>query len=92
MVGRSVTVYTGAMAEPSLELLQVMVQRVLDRQEEHSQEFKELRARMLSVERAVLSIRGDMIGDAHVDSNLQSQIDHVRTRIDRIERRLDFAD
>lgn len=80
------------MAEPSLELLQIMVQRVLDRLEEHSDEFKEIKARLASLERAVLSIRNDMVGSAHVDANLQDQIDRVSARLARVERRLDIAD
>ena len=80
------------MAEPNLELLQAMVQRVLDRQAEHSDEFKEVKARLASLERAVLGIRSDMVGHAHVDANLQDQIDRVSTRLDRVERRLDIAE
>jgi tetrahydromethanopterin S-methyltransferase subunit G len=75
------------MAEPSLELLQTMVQRVLDRQ---GDEFNEVKARLASLEPAVLSIR--KVGDAHIDANLQDQLDRVSTRVDRIERRLDIAE
>lgn len=80
------------MAEPSLDLLQAMVQRVLDRLAEHSEEFKEVKARLASVERAVLGIRSDMVGHAHVDANLQDQLDRVSARVERIERRLKIAE
>jgi hypothetical protein len=79
------------MAEPNLELLQAMVQRVLDRQAEHSGEFEEVKLRLSSVERAVLSIRSDMVGEAHVAANLQVQIDRINSRMDKVERRLDIA-
>lgn len=80
------------MAEPSVELLQIMVQRVLDRQAEHSDEFKEVRQRLTSLERAVLSIRSDMVGEAHVIAMLQAQIDRTNARVDRLERRVEIAD
>jgi len=79
------------MAEPSLELLQVMVQRVLDRLSEHSDEFKEVKLRLGSLERAVLSVRGDMVGDAHVAANLQAQLDRISSRMDKVEQRLEIA-
>jgi len=79
------------MAEPNLELLQSMVQRVLDRLSEHSDEFREVKLRLGSLERAVLGIRSDMVGDAHVVANLQAQMDRVSARVDRIEQRLDIA-
>jgi tetrahydromethanopterin S-methyltransferase subunit G len=80
------------MAEPSLELLQLMVQRVLDRQAEHSDEFREVKLRLASLERSVLSIRSDMVGDAHVAANLQAQIDRINSRVEKVERRLEIAD
>jgi len=79
------------MAEPNLELLQSMVQRVLDRLSEHSDEFREVKLRLGSLERAVLGIRSDIVGDAHVVANLQAQMDRVSARVDRIEQRLDIA-
>ena len=79
------------MAEPSLELLHVMVQRVLDRLDEHSDDFKEVRRRFSALKRAELGIRGDLIGDAQVDATLQQQIDRIRSRVDRVEQRLDIT-
>ena len=79
------------MAEPNLELLQAMVQRVLDRQAEHSDEFREVKLRLASLERSMLSIRGDMVGDAHVAANLQAQVDRISSRIDKVEQRLDIV-
>ena len=40
----------------------------------------------------MLSIRSEMIGDAKVEANLQEQIERLRLRVDRVERRLDIAD
>jgi hypothetical protein len=60
------------MAEPDQELLQAMVQRVLDRQAEHSDEFREVSLRLASLQRWVLSIRGDRI----------SSIDKPEQRLD----------
>ena len=64
---------------------------MLDRQAEHSDEFHEMRLRLAAVERAVVALRGDMVGQAHVDANLQDQIDRLNSRMDRVERRLDIA-
>jgi hypothetical protein len=80
------------MADPSLELLQIMVQRMLDRQGEHFDEFTEINARLASLERTVLSIRSDMVCRANVRANLQDQIDRVGARLTRVERRLASAD
>jgi tetrahydromethanopterin S-methyltransferase subunit G len=79
------------MAEPSLERLQVMVQRVLDRLSEHSDEFKEVKLRLGSLERSVLSLRSDMVGDAHVVANSQAQLDRISARMDEVEQRREIA-
>jgi len=79
------------MAEPSRELLQIMVQRVLDRLSEHSNEFKEVKQRLGSLERSVLSVRSDMVGDALVAASLQAQFDRISSRMDKVEQRLEIA-
>ena len=80
------------MADPSLELLQIMVQRVWDRQGEHFDEFTEINACLASLERTVLRIRSDKVCRANVRANLQDQIDRVGARLTRVERRLASAD
>ena len=79
------------MAKPSHELLQVMVQRFLDRLSEYSDEFKEVKLRLGSLERSVLRLRSDMVGDAHVAANLQAQLHRISSRMDRVEQRLEIA-
>ena len=47
------------MAEPNLELLQAMVQRVLDGQARHDGEFREVKHRLTTLELSVAGVRRD---------------------------------
>lgn len=79
------------MAEASLELLQVMVQRLLDGQLVLRDDVHDMRARLTSLERAVLASRRDQANDAEHVAHLQEQMDRLTDRIARIERRLEIA-
>ena len=63
----------------------------LDRLAELPDEFREVKLRLGCLERSVLSIRSDMVGDAQAAANLQAQIDRTSSRIDRVEQRLDIT-
>ena len=80
------------MAEPSLELLQAMVQRVLDKLADHDATFAEVTARLTSIERHLAGVRRDAVLDAETTTNVQAQVDALRSRLARIERRLELVD
>jgi hypothetical protein len=80
------------MAEVGLELLQAMVQRVLDNQEVQATELREIRERLSHVERGLIGIRRDLVGDAEVMSTLQTQISRLDDRMVRVEQRLELRE
>jgi hypothetical protein len=80
------------MAEVSLELLQAMVQRVLDNQEVQAAELREIRERLSHLERGLIGIRRDLVGDAEVMSTLQTQITRLDDRMVRVEQRLELRE
>ena len=80
------------MAEVSLEMLQVMVQRVLDNQARQSEEAHDTRARLTAIERHLAALRRDNLLDAETTGNIQVQVDRPDERVERIERRLDLRD
>ena len=51
----------------------------------------ELTIRQTETHTAVLSLRRDQINDAEVAAHLQVQLDQVRSRLDRLERRLELS-
>lgn len=51
----------------------------------------ELTTRQTETHMAVVSLRRDQAQDAEVSAHLQVQLDSVRDRLDRIERRLELA-
>lgn len=51
------------MAEPSLELLQAMVQRVLDKLSEHAKWQTDTSKRLLAIERSIAAVRRDAVLD-----------------------------
>ena len=52
----------------------------------------ELTVRQSETHAAVLSLRRDQVNDAEVVAHVQVQLDHVGSRLDRIERRLELND
>lgn len=80
------------MAEASLELIQLMLVRVQDTLNRHSAEFSDMRKRLANVERGVAALRREFADDAHISVGLQDQIDHLKERALRIERRLEISD
>ncbi|OYW47205.1 MAG: hypothetical protein B7Z08_03890 [Sphingomonadales bacterium 32-68-7] len=51
----------------------------------------ELTVRQGDTHAAVLGLRRDQLNDAEVTAHLQVQLDTVRSRLDRIERRLELT-
>ncbi len=78
------------MAEPSLELLQTMVQRVLDKLNDHDGRFTVIDQRLTALDMAALRYIGAT--DAQSVANVQEQMARLDVRMQRIERRLDLVD
>jgi chromosome segregation ATPase len=55
------------------------------------QKLGELTTRQSETHAAVLGLRRDAVNDAEIVGHLQVQLDGVRDRLERIERRLDLA-
>ena len=80
------------MAEVTLEMLGVMMQRVLDNQRSHDEKFKEVIGRLSQVELAVSALHRDSALQAENAAMLHARIDRLTDRIERVERRLDLTD
>ena len=78
---------TGEVENLMLEHLK-RFQGTLDRVERR---LGELTTRQTETHTAVLSLRRDQLNDAELAAHLQVQLDAVRDRLDRIERRLDLS-
>ena len=63
-------------------------QATLDRLERKITEFT---VRQTDTHSAVLGLRRDQVNDAEQSAHLQVQLDDVRDRLERVERRLDLA-
>jgi hypothetical protein len=79
------------MAEPDLGLLQVMVQRVLDKLGEHDTWQVETSKRLVAIERHIAAVRRDAVLDGESVTNVEERVDALSARIARIERRLELA-
>ena len=53
--------------------------------------LEELTVRQTETHTAVLALRRDQVSDAEVSAHLQVQLDRMRGRLDRIERRLELT-
>ncbi len=73
------------MPEPSLELLQIMVQRVLEKQHEHDGRFAQVMNRLERVERALLAGQRLLLDRTESDTDIQHQIDDMIRRIAALE-------
>ena len=51
----------------------------------------ELTVRQTETHTAVLSVRRDQVNDAESAAHLQVQLDHLKDRLDRIERRFELT-
>ena len=80
------------MADPNLELLQRMFQRLLDGQDRLLKETQDVKERLTAVERQLIVTRREAALDADAVVTVQSQVDRLGQRLDRIERRLDLVE
>ena len=56
-----------------------------------ARDIRELKTRQSETHSAVIGLRRDQANDAEVSAHLQVQLDGVKDRIERLERRLDLA-
>lgn len=77
------------MAEPSLELLQAMMQRMLDGQARLTGDVLEIKQRLTTIELQVGNLSATE--QSHYAMTMQ-RLDRHEARMDRIERRLELAD
>jgi hypothetical protein len=73
------------MVEVSLEMIQVMLQRVLDGQSLLREDMADVKRRLSSMEMSIAQIHADFAGQS-------MRIDRRESRLERIDRRLDLAD
>jgi tetrahydromethanopterin S-methyltransferase subunit G len=71
------------MPEPSLELLQAMMQRMLDMLAEHSAEFREVRLRLSAIERHIAGLRRDDALAMEAAIDVREVVDRLGERIER---------
>ena len=75
------------MVEPSLELLQAMVQRVLDDTALLRADMREMKHRMSTVE---TQFSGMLSSEQAHYATVMTRLDQTELRLERIERRLDL--
>lgn len=75
------------MPEPSLELLQRMVQQILDGQAMLRKDNQNMRRRLTRIERALLSLQRTDTDQTETDTDLQEQIDALTERLDNLEQK-----
>ncbi|MEN2787788.1 hypothetical protein ACFOKI_00845 [Sphingomonas qilianensis] len=63
-------------------------QATLDRIE---RDLRDVKTRQGDTHAAVIGLRRDQVNDAEISAHLQVQLDGVRDRLDRIERRLELS-
>ncbi len=80
------------MADPNLEPLQRMFQRLLDGQDRLLKEMQDVKERLTAVERQLIVTRREAALGADAVVTVQSQVDRLGQRLDRIERRLDLVE
>ena len=67
-----------------LKLFQATLERI-------ERKLSELTTRQTDTHAAVLGLRRDQVNDAESSAHLQVQLDDVRDRLERLERRLDLS-
>jgi hypothetical protein len=73
------------MAEPTLELLPQMVQRVLDSQKMLREDNRQIRRRLSRMEHALLALQRAHVDRLERETDVQDQIDEMSTRLERLE-------
>ena len=79
------------MSDPVENLMLEHLKRFQATLERLETRIEELAVRQTETHTAVLALRRDQVSDAEVAAHLQVQLDRMRNRLDRIERRLELT-
>lgn len=74
------------MPEPSLELIQSMLQRLLDGQNTLREDVRNVRRRMSRLEASMVALQRSNLDAQESEANIQEQVDGLAVRIERLER------
>lgn len=80
------------MVEPTLELLQAMVQKVLDNQQRQYRDIHDIRDRLTGIEGEIGKAVRDRGDDMESRAHIQARVDRISERLDRVERRLELRE
>lgn len=84
-------IYNGIMSEPHNLILEHL-RHIRAVQDNHSQDFRDVKDRLTRVELGMAAVRREIAGLAEVDALMQVHIDRFGERFGRVERRLDIDD
>jgi|KBSMisStandDraft_5_1062788.scaffolds.fasta_scaffold1837254_1 hypothetical protein len=73
------------MAEPSLELLQTLMERMIETQRQTNGRLQLVEARLGRVERALLAGQRLLLDRSQADTEIQHQLDDLTRRVEAIE-------
>ena len=75
------------MPEPSLELIQSMVQRVLDMQKMLRDDVTNVRRRISRMEASMIALQRSSLDAQEGEAGVQEQVDGLAARVERLERK-----
>ena len=75
------------MPEPSLELIQSMLQRLLDGQNMLREDVRNVRRRMSRLEASMVALQRSSLDAQEGEASVQEQVDGLATRIERLEQK-----
>jgi hypothetical protein len=75
------------MPEPSLELLQTLMERMLDQQRDVTDRLVGVERRLERVERALLAGQRLLLDRTEADTDIQHQLDAITRRVEALEAR-----
>ena len=79
------------MADNVENMMLELLKRIQGTLETLTNRVEELGVRQTETHTSVLGLRRDQVNDAEVSAHLQVQMDRMRSRLDRIERRLELT-
>jgi hypothetical protein len=79
------------MAEPVDNLMLEHLKRFQASLDRIERDMREMKTRQNETHSAVVGLRRDQAQDAEVSAHLQVQLDYVKDRLDRIERRIEIS-
>lgn len=73
------------MPEPSLELLQTLMERMLTEQRQVGARLEQVEKRLMRVERAVLAGQRLLLDRSETDTEIQHRLDELTRRVEVVE-------